>query len=83
MPRRPTVSTSPIRCSGTFETIDGKMGGLAVNTGARVAGWRNPPRSSTVKDLVASSGREFEDAREHVPKGIPEGWRLFRVARVM
>jgi class 3 adenylate cyclase len=72
--------------TGEVETIDGKVGGLAVITGARVAGLAQPSEvlvSQTVKDLVAGSGLEFEDAGEHVLKGIPERWRLFRVARVM
>jgi class 3 adenylate cyclase len=37
--------------------------------------------SSTVKDLVAGSGLQFEDRGEHQLKGIPEAWRLFAVAR--
>ena len=36
--------------------------------------------SSTVRDLVAGSGIEFVDRGEHVLKGVPDGWRLFRVA---
>jgi class 3 adenylate cyclase len=35
--------------------------------------------SSTVKDLVAGSGIEFEDRGEHRLKGIADAWRLFRV----
>jgi class 3 adenylate cyclase len=35
--------------------------------------------SSTVKDLVAGSGIEFEDRGEHQLKGIPEAWHLFTV----
>ena len=33
--------------------------------------------SSTVKDLVAGSGIEFEDRGEHELKGVPGEWRLF------
>jgi class 3 adenylate cyclase len=36
--------------------------------------------SQTVKDLVAGSGLEFEDAGEHELKGVPDRWRLYRVA---
>ena len=36
--------------------------------------------SSTVKDLVAGSGIEFEDRGEHQLKGISQAWRLFKVA---
>jgi hypothetical protein len=35
--------------------------------------------SSTVKDLTAGSGLVFEDAGEHELKGVPDGWRLYRV----
>ena len=71
--------------TGEVETIDGKAGGLAVNIGARVAALAAPREllvSSTVKDLTAGSGLEFEDARQHELKGIPETWRLFRVVDV-
>jgi hypothetical protein len=37
--------------------------------------------SSTVKDLVAGSGIEFEDRGLQDLKGIPGEWRLFSVAR--
>jgi hypothetical protein len=36
--------------------------------------------SQTGKDLVAGSGLTFEDAREHALKGVPDRWRLYRVA---
>ena len=36
--------------------------------------------SQTVKDLVAGSGFAFEDRGEHTLKGIPDSWRLYRVA---
>jgi class 3 adenylate cyclase len=51
-----------------------------------VAGLAHPSEvlvSHTVKDLVAGSGLEFEDAGEHELKGIPERWRLFRVVDAM
>jgi hypothetical protein len=35
--------------------------------------------SSTVKDLVAGSGIEFEDRGSHEPKGVPGEWRLLAV----
>jgi hypothetical protein len=35
--------------------------------------------SSTVKDLTAGSGLEFEDRGLHALKGVPEEWRLFAV----
>ena len=36
--------------------------------------------SSTVKDLVAGSGIDFEDRGTHELRGVPGDWRLFRVA---
>ena len=68
--------------TGEVETIDGKVGGLAVNIGARVAASAAPREllvSSTVKDLTAGSGLEFEDVGRHELKGIPGTWHLFRV----
>jgi len=38
--------------------------------------------SSTVKDLVAGSGIEFEDRGVVTLKGVPEQWRLYAVAKV-
>jgi hypothetical protein len=35
--------------------------------------------SSTVKDLVAGSGIDFEDRGEHTLKGVPGEWRIFLV----
>ena len=35
--------------------------------------------SSTVKDLVAGSGLQFNDRGKHALKGIPGEWRLFLV----
>jgi class 3 adenylate cyclase len=35
--------------------------------------------SSTVKDLVAGSGTEFEHRGDEELKGVPGEWRLFAV----
>jgi pimeloyl-ACP methyl ester carboxylesterase len=62
-------------------TADGKVGGIAVHTGARVPGVARPGEvlvSRTVKDLVAGSGIEFEDRGEHDLKGTGT-WRLYSV----
>jgi class 3 adenylate cyclase len=66
--------------TGECEIVDGKMSGIAVHTGARVAAHAAPGEvlvSSTVKDLVAGSGLEFEDRGVHELKGIPGEWRLY------
>jgi pimeloyl-ACP methyl ester carboxylesterase/class 3 adenylate cyclase len=69
--------------TGEVETIDTKAGGIAVIIGARIAGSAGASEvlvSSTVKDLVAGSGLAFDDAGEHELKGVPDRWRLYRVA---
>jgi class 3 adenylate cyclase/pimeloyl-ACP methyl ester carboxylesterase len=68
--------------TGECELIDGKVGGLAVSIGARVATTAGPSQvfvSQTVRDLVAGSGLAFEDAGEHALKGVPDRWHLYRV----
>jgi pimeloyl-ACP methyl ester carboxylesterase len=67
--------------TGECEVIQGKVGGIAVNTGARVAAQAGAGEvlvSSTVKDLVAGSGISFEDRGEHELKGVG-AWRLYSV----
>jgi class 3 adenylate cyclase len=66
--------------TGECELVDGKVTGIAVHTGARVAAQAGPGEvlvSSTVKDLVAGSGLEFQDRGVHELKGIPGEWRLY------
>jgi class 3 adenylate cyclase len=66
--------------TGECELVDGKVTGIAVHTGARVAAHAEPGEvlvSSTVKDLVAGSGLEFQDRGVHELKGIPGEWRLY------
>jgi pimeloyl-ACP methyl ester carboxylesterase len=68
--------------TGECEIIGDKVGGIAVHTGARVLSKADASQvwvSSTVKDLVAGSGIQFEDEGMHVLKGIPGEWHLFRV----
>lgn len=68
--------------TGECELIDGKVGGMAVNIGARVAAVAQPSEvlvSQTVKDLVAGAGLEFDDRGEHELKGVDGPWRLWRV----
>jgi pimeloyl-ACP methyl ester carboxylesterase/class 3 adenylate cyclase len=67
--------------AGECELIDGKVGGIAVHLGARVASEAGPGEvlvSSTVKDLVAGSGLGFEDRGLHVLKGLGD-WHLYAV----
>ena len=69
--------------TGEVETINDKVGGVAVSIGARIAAVAGPGEvlvSSTVKDLTAGSGLAYEDAGEHELKGIPGAWHVYRVA---
>jgi class 3 adenylate cyclase len=69
--------------TGECELSDGKIAGIAVSIGARIASLAAPGEvlvSSTVKDLVAGSELRFEDRGEHMLKGVPTAWRLFAVA---
>ena len=68
--------------SGERERMDGKIGGIAVHIGARVAAEAQPGEvllSSTVRDLVAGSGLQFLDRCVVTLKGVPGEWRLFSV----
>jgi pimeloyl-ACP methyl ester carboxylesterase len=70
--------------TGECEVVDGKVAGIAVHTGARVAANAQGGEvvvSSTVKDLVAGSGIDFQDRGVQELKGIPGEWRLFSVVR--
>jgi pimeloyl-ACP methyl ester carboxylesterase len=70
--------------TGECELMDGKVGGIAVHIGARVAKEAQPGEvlvSSTVKDLVAGSGLRFRERGTAELKGIPEEWRLYAVER--
>jgi class 3 adenylate cyclase len=66
--------------TGECELANGKVRGIAVHTGARVAALAGPGEvlvSSTVRDLVAGSGIAFEERGEHELKGVPGTWRLY------
>jgi class 3 adenylate cyclase len=69
--------------TGEVETEGDKIGGLAVNIGARVAATAGPSEvvvSQTVKDLVAGSGLVFTARGAHELKGVPGDWHLFTLS---
>jgi pimeloyl-ACP methyl ester carboxylesterase len=71
--------------AGEIEVRGRDIGGIAVHIGSRVADLARPGEvlvSSTVKDLVAGSGIDFEDRGAHELRGIPGAWRLYAVAAV-
>ena len=68
--------------TGEVEVLSEGLAGVAVHIGQRVLAEAEPGEvlvSSTVKDLTAGSGLEFEDRGLHALKGVPEEWRLFAV----
>jgi class 3 adenylate cyclase len=70
--------------TGECELVAGKVAGMAVHIGARVAATAEPGEillSSTVKDLLAGSGIGFTDRGVHVLKGVDDPWRLFTVTQ--
>lgn len=76
----------PIRAgihTGECEITDGKVAGIAVNIGARIAALAHPNEvlvSQTVRDLVSGSGIAFSDRGSHQLKGISAEWHLYAVA---
>lgn len=66
--------------AGECDVADGKVAGLTVVIGARVASLAAPSEvlaSRTVRDLVAGSGLVFEDRGEHELKGVPGTWGVY------
>jgi YVTN family beta-propeller protein len=62
----------------------GKLGGIAVHIGARVASKAGASEilvSSTVRDLVAGSDIRFADRGAYDLKGVPGEWRLYAIDR--
>src|SRR5262249_27219848 len=66
--------------TGECEVIDAKVAGIAVHIGARVAAHAAAGEilvSSTVRELVAGSGIDFEDRGSHELKGVRGEGRLY------
>jgi class 3 adenylate cyclase/alpha-beta hydrolase superfamily lysophospholipase len=73
----------PIRAgvhTGTVEVRGDDIGGVAVNTCARVQALARPSETlvtRTVKDLVAGTQFNFSARGTHELKGVPDTWQLF------
>jgi class 3 adenylate cyclase len=68
--------------TGEVEIAGDGVRGIAVHIGARVsalAGGGEVLVSSTVRDLVAGSGLQFEDRGFQELKGVPDPWRVLAV----
>ena len=69
---------------GEVERLGDKLGGLAVNIGARVAALAAPSEvlvSQTVRDLMVGSDLGFEERGPHELKGVPGTWRVYAAVR--
>ncbi len=69
--------------TGEVERIGAKIGGLAVNIGARVAQLAAPSEvlvSQTVRDLMVGSELTFDERGSHELKGVPGEWRVYAAA---
>lgn len=66
--------------TGEVEEAGGKLRGIAVHIGARIGALAGPGEvltSSTVRDLVAGAGIDFEDRGTRELKGVPGEWHLY------
>jgi class 3 adenylate cyclase len=71
--------------TGEVERTEADVVGIGVHLAARImdtASAGDVVISRTVKDLVAGSGIEFDNAGEYSLKGIKETWQLFKVRTV-
>lgn len=65
------------------ERIGDDIAGIAVHIASRITAMANSGEvltSSTVRDLVAGSGLEFEDRGTHQLRGVPGDWQILAVA---
>jgi class 3 adenylate cyclase/streptogramin lyase len=70
---------------GQLETVDGKPGGLVVNTSARVMSVAGPGEvlvPVSLRELVPGSGISFADHGVHQLKGLEGEFRLVKVVDV-
>jgi class 3 adenylate cyclase len=70
--------------TGECQVVGDRLAGIAVHIASRICDLAEAGEvltSGTVRDLVAGSGIRFEDRGTHELRGVPEEWRLYRVAR--
>jgi class 3 adenylate cyclase/pimeloyl-ACP methyl ester carboxylesterase len=66
--------------TGECELVDGKVAGLTVHIGARVAAQAEPGEvlvSQALRDLAAGSGLSFTERGSAELKGVPGRWTLY------
>jgi class 3 adenylate cyclase len=70
--------------SGEVEVRGTDIAGMAVHIAARVGALAGPGEvlvSSTVREIVTGSRRQFAERGEHELKGVPGRWRVHAVVR--
>ena len=70
--------------AGEVEVRGDDIAGMAVHIGARVAALAGPSEvlvSSTVREIVTGSRRQFAERGEHELKGVPGRWRVHALIR--
>lgn len=70
--------------TGEVELRDGRLRGVAVHVGPRLAALARPGEvlvSATVRDVVFGGGLRFTDRGTHELRGVPGTRRLFTVRR--
>jgi peptide/nickel transport system substrate-binding protein len=68
--------------TGECEVIAGKVGGMTVTIGARIAALADAGQvlvSRSVRDLMTGSGRTFEGGERQELKGVADRWRVYRL----
>jgi class 3 adenylate cyclase len=68
--------------TGECEVIGGKVGGMAVVIGARIAALAGPGEvlvSGSVRDLMTGSDAHFESGELRELKGVEQHWPVFRL----
>ncbi len=70
--------------AGEVEVRGDDIAGMAVHIAARVAALAGPSEvlvSSTAREIVTGSRREFAEHGEHELKGVPGRWRVYALVR--
>jgi class 3 adenylate cyclase len=70
--------------AGEVEVRGDDIAGMAVHIGARVGAFAGPSEvlvSSTVREIVTGSRRQFAERGEHELKGVPGRWRVYALVR--
>jgi YVTN family beta-propeller protein len=68
--------------AGECEVVDGKVGGMTVTIGARIAALADAGQvlvSRSVRDLMTGSERRFDGGEVQDLKGVEGRWRVYRL----